>query len=139
MSGERRQMMSGFNAVIGGTTVRISDDEAHAIYEAVRDRLMMTDTGRRGGRMNGMRLVNIEPYEDCRIVLHDEDEGFPVSELKTVDAVPVVHGLWECVDEQSNVWSCSVCKEDWLMRSQKWRLAETFLWLVVGLDYDVRT
>lgn len=36
------------------------------------------------------RLVDISPYEDCRIVLKPEDSGFPASELPTVDAVEVV-------------------------------------------------
>lgn len=38
------------------------------------------------------RLVDISPYEKCRIVLRKDDSGFPVSELPTVDAVEVVHG-----------------------------------------------
>ena len=36
------------------------------------------------------RYVDISPYEKCRIVLHKDDSGFPVSELPTVDAVNVV-------------------------------------------------
>ena len=36
------------------------------------------------------RLVDISPYEKCRIVLHPEDSGFPVKDLPTVDAVEVV-------------------------------------------------
>lgn len=40
------------------------------------------------------RYVDISPYEKCRIVSNPEDSGFPVSELPTVDAVPVRHGHW---------------------------------------------
>lgn len=36
------------------------------------------------------RYVDISPYEKCRIVSNPEDNGFPVSELPTVDAEPVV-------------------------------------------------
>lgn len=37
-----------------------------------------------------MRLVDIEPYKGCRIVVNREDCGVNVDELPTVDAVPVV-------------------------------------------------
>lgn len=33
------------------------------------------------------RYVDISPYEKCRIVSNPEDNGFPVSELPTVDAI----------------------------------------------------
>lgn len=32
-----------------------------------------------------MRLINAEPYEDCRIVLHKEDEGVAVADIQSVD------------------------------------------------------
>ncbi len=37
-----------------------------------------------------MRLVDISPYEKCRIVLNGEDSGFLAKELPTADAVEVV-------------------------------------------------
>lgn len=48
------------------------------------------------------RYVDISPYEKCRIVLHKDDSGFPVSELPTVDAVEVVR-CGECKHRKS-VW-----------------------------------
>ncbi len=37
------------------------------------------------------RLVDIEPYEDCRIVLNEEDEGVRCRDLPTVNAAEVAH------------------------------------------------
>lgn len=37
-----------------------------------------------------MRLVDISPYEKCKIVLHGEDCGFPAKELPTIDAVEII-------------------------------------------------
>ena len=36
------------------------------------------------------RYVNIEPYDDCKIVLHKEDEGIRCRDLPTADVVEVV-------------------------------------------------
>ena len=51
------------------------------------------------------RYVDISPYEKCRIVSNPEDNGFPVSELPTVDAEPVRHGHWY-IDESDGSYSC---------------------------------
>lgn len=40
------------------------------------------------------RYVDIEPYEDCRIVLHDEDKGIRCRDLPAVDVEEVRHGEW---------------------------------------------
>lgn len=40
------------------------------------------------------RYVDIELYEDCKIVLHKEDNGFKCSELPTADVREVRHGKW---------------------------------------------
>ena len=36
------------------------------------------------------RYVDIEPYEDCRIILHKEDVGFPCRDLPAADVEEVV-------------------------------------------------
>lgn len=36
------------------------------------------------------RYVNIEPYDDCKIVLHKEDAGIWCRDLPTYDVVEVV-------------------------------------------------
>lgn len=65
-----------------------------------------------------MRLVDISPYDkDCRIVLHKDDSGFPVSELPTVDAEPIKHGHWVKDEIESEkhvepIFYCSAC-ENW--------------------------
>lgn len=55
-----------------------------------------------------MRLIDISPYEDCKIVLHDGDPGFKVSTLPTVDAEPVVR----CADckHWESIYFMSDCK-----------------------------
>lgn len=40
------------------------------------------------------RYVNIEPYEECKIVLHKEDEGIRCRDLPTADVAEVRHGEW---------------------------------------------
>ena len=40
------------------------------------------------------RLVDIESYEDCRIVLNEEDEGVRCRDLPTVDAAEEKQGNW---------------------------------------------
>lgn len=58
------------------------------------------------------RLVDISPYEKCRIVLHPEDSGFPASELPTVDAVEVVRcencKYWTPISEYIEHMECDV-------------------------------
>ena len=63
------------------------------------------------------RYVDISPYEKCRIVSNPEDNGFPVSELPTVDAEPVRHGHWDEWDDTmfNTVYRCSVCGEDFVL------------------------
>ena len=68
-----------------------------------------------------MRLIDAEPYEGCRIVANREDSGVSIDEIKTVDAVPVVHGRWipHAVDARKGTMSidedvCSVCGKDFL-------------------------
>ena len=68
-----------------------------------------------------MRLINAEPYAGCRIVANREDNGVSIDEIKTVDAVPVVHGRWipHAVDARKGTMSidedvCSVCGKDFL-------------------------
>lgn len=50
-----------------------------------------------------MRLIDADAYKDCRIVLHKEDDGIAVKDIKTVDAVPIVRCKdcthWTCCDE----------------------------------------
>ncbi len=56
------------------------------------------------------RLVDISPFEKCRIVLHPGDSGFSVKDLPTVDAEPVVHGHWIKTKSKSGVdFTCSAC------------------------------
>lgn len=40
-----------------------------------------------------------------------------IEDSATVDAVPVRHGHWDCVDDDANVWSCSACKEEWVLEA----------------------
>jgi len=56
------------------------------------------------------RYVDIEPYEDCRIILNKEDVGFPCRDLPTADVEEVRHGEW--IVEKINgkkVCYCSKC------------------------------
>mgnify|MGYP001086133498 CR=1 FL=1 len=59
------------------------------------------------------RYVNIEPYDDCKIVLHKEDEGVRCRDLPTADVTDVKHGKWIYVDGDVgyNVYRCSKCGE----------------------------
>ena len=57
------------------------------------------------------RLIDAEPYAGCRIVANREDSGVSIDEIKTVDAVPVVHGRWhfDDFDGDGKDYTCSVC------------------------------
>ena len=58
------------------------------------------------------RYVNIEPYEDCKIVLHKEDEGICCRDLPTAVVAEVKHGHWLDKNAESRLrtqsW-CSAC------------------------------
>ena len=41
------------------------------------------------------RYVDIEPYDDYKIVAHNEDNGFKCADLPTADVVPINHGKWK--------------------------------------------
>lgn len=69
------------------------------------------------------RYVDIEPYEDCRIVLHDEDKGIRCRDLPAADVAEVRHGRWakkivklapDCEGKmQPYMWQpnmCSICE-----------------------------
>lgn len=51
-----------------------------------------------------------EICEDCAYIVVNLLDDAP-----TVDAMPVVHGHWDCIDVDGNVWRCSVCGEDWML------------------------
>ena len=51
------------------------------------------------------RYVDIAPYDDCKIVLHKEDEGIRCRDLITVDVVEVVH-CKNCVYFSDNICMC---------------------------------
>lgn len=40
------------------------------------------------------RYIDVEPYEDCRIVLHKEDPGVKVKDIPTANVEEVRHGKW---------------------------------------------
>ena len=67
------------------------------------------------------RYVDIKPYENCKIVLHKEDEGVRCRDLPTADVGEVKRGYW--IDVPLNVYDdrygmnkynkrikCSVCE-----------------------------
>lgn len=63
-----------------------------------------------------MRLIDAEPYAGCRIVANREDSGVSIDEIKTVDAVPVVHGKWK--EEPfllGTTHRCNLCGENYGM------------------------
>lgn len=62
------------------------------------------------------RYVDISPYEKCSIVSNPEDNGFPVSQLITIDAEPVRHGRW-ITYRLSDFSMCSCCEELTFMES----------------------
>lgn len=58
------------------------------------------------------RYVNIEPYDNCKIVLHKEDVGIRCRDLPTADVAEVKHGHW--IDKNTGAYFrtqswCSVC------------------------------
>ena len=56
------------------------------------------------------RYVDIEPYDNCKIVLHGEDNGIPCRALPTADVAPVEHGVWRpAKDDPHRRRYCSVC------------------------------
>jgi hypothetical protein len=54
------------------------------------------------------RYVDLSNYEDCKIVLHQEDEGIKVKDLPTADVEEVRCGRWS-FDEDECVATCTVC------------------------------
>ena len=38
-----------------------------------------------------------------------------IESAAAVEAVPVVHGEWKCVDEENEAWECSVCGKIWCL------------------------
>lgn len=65
-----------------------------------------------------MRLIDAEALVRRAIERHKRAMGASVGhgmgvitnmiyDAPTIDAVPVVHGRWECVNESENVWMCS--------------------------------
>ena len=58
--------------------------------------------------LNMARYVDIEPYEDCRIILVKEDVGFPCRDLPTADVAEVRH----C--EKCKYYRSVYCDEEYL-------------------------
>lgn len=56
------------------------------------------------------RLVDIEPYENCRIVLNAEDEGVRCRDLPTANLAEVKRGKW--IIDEDGVVICSECGEE---------------------------
>lgn len=40
------------------------------------------------------KYIDVTNYQDCKIVLHNEDEGIRIRDIPTVDVEPVRHGRW---------------------------------------------
>lgn len=63
------------------------------------------------------RYVNIEPYDDCKIVLHKEDVGIRCRELPTADVAEVKHGRWEVTKHKNHIiGACSCCGKEFYTR-----------------------
>lgn len=48
------------------------------------------------------RFVDIEPYDDCKIVLNSEDQGVPCRDIPTADVEEVQYGEW--IDDADDVY-----------------------------------
>lgn len=68
------------------------------------------------------RYVNIEPYDDCKIVLHKEDVGIRCRELPTADVASVKHGQWIKYAKYSfgTMYDCSICSTRILDDGHSW-------------------
>ena len=60
---------------------------------------------------NEMRLINAKFAQHIANVELNPDEAgivqWVLSHTPTVDAKPVVHAEWMCVNEEANVWMCT--------------------------------
>lgn len=66
------------------------------------------------------RYIDAEPYAGCRIVANREDDGIAVDEIKTVDAVPVVHGHWiEHYAFGCFHYDCSICDDGFAIKNKQ--------------------
>ena len=68
------------------------------------------------------RYVNIEPYDDCKIALHKEDEGIQCRDLPTADVAEVKHGHWIKYAKYSfgTMYDCSICSNRILDNGHSW-------------------
>lgn len=65
------------------------------------------------------RYVNIEPYNDCKIVLYKEDVGIRCRELLTADVAEVKHGRWEVTKHKNHIIvTCSCCGKEFYVYIQ---------------------
>lgn len=52
------------------------------------------------------KYIDVTNYQDCKIVLHNEDEGIRIKDIPVADVEEIRHGEWRSI---GLAYECSEC------------------------------
>ena len=81
--------------------------------------------------------IDVEPYKDCKIVLHNEDSGVLIQDIPTADVQEMKYGKWKKAmprrKGRNATYRCSCCGQ---LRSSYYNDVQNWEYCPCGAKMD---